>query len=84
MVMVISGICRHCDNPFKRDIGIRIPRDRCSRCHEEIEALWPDRHPRDKDDAKQAFDRMMRILEGMPDGSTRTECVAELVRQGVR
>lgn len=31
--------CRHCDVSFHRDDAAPIPRDRCERCHEEIEAL---------------------------------------------
>lgn len=32
--------CRHCDVEFRRPDGVLpIPHDRCSRCHEEIEAL---------------------------------------------
>lgn len=31
--------CRHCDVEFQRPDGVPIPHDRCTRCHEEIEAL---------------------------------------------
>lgn len=31
--------CRHCDVEFQRSDGVPIPHDRCTRCHEEIEAL---------------------------------------------
>ena len=32
--------CRHCDVEFQRLVEMPIPNDRCSRCHEEIEALY--------------------------------------------
>lgn len=31
--------CRHCDVEFLRPDEVPIPHDRCTRCHEEIEAL---------------------------------------------
>jgi len=31
--------CRNCDMRFYRDDAAPIPRDRCERCHEKIEAL---------------------------------------------
>ena len=31
--------CRHCDVEFRRPAEVQIPHDRCSRCHEEIEAM---------------------------------------------
>ena len=31
--------CKHCDVEFRRPDGVPIPHDRCTRCHEEIEAL---------------------------------------------
>lgn len=31
--------CRHCDVVFRRPVEVPIPHDRCTRCHEEIEAL---------------------------------------------
>lgn len=31
--------CRHCDVEFLRTNRLPIPHNRCSRCHEEIEAM---------------------------------------------
>jgi hypothetical protein len=37
--------CRHCDIEFRRPNVDGIPDDRCTRCDDEIKALWPEREP---------------------------------------
>lgn len=31
--------CRHCGVEFRRPVEVPIPHDRCTRCHEEIDAM---------------------------------------------
>lgn len=37
--------CRHCDIEFRRPHVDGIPDDRCTRCDDEIKALWPEPEP---------------------------------------
>lgn len=37
--------CRHCDIAFNRPHVDGIPDDRCTRCDDEIKALWPEHEP---------------------------------------
>ena len=59
--------CRNCDMRFYRDDAAPIPRDRCERCHEEIEAFD---EPLKGRAAGLKFDadkpRMELLIQGMP------------------
>ena len=52
--------CRHCDIEFRRPVEVPIPHDRCTRCHEEIEALAEAEKRRE---AKLAEDEKIVVVD---------------------